>query len=417
MEKFIIRGGNRLYGRAEIKGAKNSILPLLAAAILTEDKVTLHNCPDITDIANMLEILKNLGVRAERNGDDITVQGGVKRTEIPTELAKAIRSSIFLLGSLLATTGRARVAYPGGCDIGLRPIDIHLKGLRELNITVDEQAGYINCAAEEIRGADIQLDKISVGATENLIMAAVLARGETVIRNAAKEPEISDLVDMLNKMGAKIVGAGTSVITVRGVDSLHGVEHTPIPDRIVAGTLMTAAAITGGEIELLNVVPEHISAITSKLLKSACNARCFCDRILISGNTRSRAVDIETSPYPAFPTDMQAQFTALLAVSQGTSLVIENIFETRFKHVSELKRMGADITVRGDMAIVRGVPALYGAEVQATDLRGGSALVLAGLRATDVTVVSDVHHIDRGYDRFDVLLSRLGAKIERTEYE
>lgn len=417
MEKFIINGGGRLYGKVEIKGAKNSILPLLAGAILTEDKVTLHNCPDITDISNMLEILKNLGVNVERRGGDISVWGGVKNTEIPTELAKAIRSSIFLLGSLIATTGKARVAYPGGCDIGLRPIDIHLKGLRELNITVDEQSGYINCAAEEIIGADVQLDKISVGATENLIMAAALANGETVIRNAAKEPEIVDLAEMLNKMGAKITGAGSSVICIMGTDSLHGTEHTPIPDRIVAGTLMTAAAVTGGEIEISNVVPEHINAITSKLLKSACNVRCFCDRIFVSGNMRSRAVDIETSPYPAFPTDMQAQFTALLAVSQGTGLVIENIFETRFKHVPELKRMGADITVRGDMAIVRGVPALYGAEVTAADLRGGSALVLAGLRATGTTVVCDVHHIDRGYEKFDLMLSNLGAKIERTDYE
>lgn len=417
MEKLIISGGNRLYGSTEIKGAKNSILPLLAAAVLTKDKVTLHGCPDITDITNMLEILQNLGVMTERRGGDISVWGGVKNTEIPTELAKAIRSSIFLLGSLIATTGRARVAYPGGCDIGLRPVDIHLKALRELSITVEEQAGYINCAASQIVGADIQLDKISVGATENIIMAAVLARGETVIRNAAKEPEITDLADMLNKMGAKIRGAGTSLIEINGVAELHGADFTPIPDRIVAGTLMTAAAITGGELEICNVIPEHLSAITAKLLQSACNVRCYCDRILISCNARNRAVDIETSPYPAFPTDMQAQMTSLLAVAQGTGLVIENIFETRFKHVPELKRMGADITVRGDMAIVRGVPSLYGAEVQATDLRGGSALVLAGLRAEGTTIIDCARHIDRGYERLECVLAKLGAKIERTDYE
>lgn len=410
-----MRGGGRLYGKYEVKGAKNSILPLLAAAILTPDKVVIKNVPDITDVKNMLDILDTLGVETEWAGDTITVSGGVVTPEIPSDLAKVIRSSIFLLGSLLATNGRARVAYPGGCDIGLRPIDIHLKGLRELNIEIEEQSGYINCKADEIKGADIQLEKISVGATENIVMAAVLAKGRTVIRNAAKEPEVADLADMLNKMGAKIKGAGTSVIEIDGVTELHGTTHTPIPDRIVAGTLMVASAITGGEIELDNIVPEHIYSVTSKLIQTACNIRCFCDRIIVSGNLRNKAVDIETSPYPAFPTDMQAQMTALLTVSQGTGLIIENVFETRFKHVPELKRMGADITVRGDIAIVRGVPNLYGAEIAAADLRGGSALVLAALRARGVTVVDEVYHIDRGYERFDKILSSLGADIERTE--
>ncbi len=413
MEKFIIRGGNRLYGRVRIKGAKNSVLPLLAGALLTDEKVTLHDCPDISDVRYMLEILKSLGVSVGRTGDDISVWGGVRNGNIPEALAKEIRSSVFLMGSLDGKHGRARVAYPGGCDIGLRPIDVHVKALRELNINIDEQSGYINCSSDEIRGADVQLDKISVGATENAIMAAVLAKGRTTIRNAAKEPEIADLADMLNKMGAKIRGAGGAVVTIDGVESLSGCEHTPIPDRIVAGTLMTAVGMTGGEIELENVVPEHLSAISSKLVESACKVRAFCDRITVSGNGKSKAVDIETSPYPAFPTDMQAQLMALDAVSEGTGIIVENIFETRFKHVPDLRRMGADITVRGDVAVVRGVEKLYGAEVCASDLRGGSALVLAGLRAEGTTVVGGVKHIDRGYEKLDEILSLLGAEIQR----
>ncbi|MEG2457120.1 MAG: UDP-N-acetylglucosamine 1-carboxyvinyltransferase, partial [Clostridia bacterium] len=331
------------------------------------------------------------------------------------ELAKGIRSSIFLLGSILATAKRARVAYPGGCDIGIRPIDIHIRGLRELNIQIDEQSGYLNCVANKIRGADIQLDKSSVGATENLMMAAVLAEGRTTIRNAAKEPEIIDLSNMLTKMGARIRGAGSAVIEITGVDNLHGTEHTPIPDRIVAGTLITAVALTGGDVDLENVIPEHVASLTSKLTKSACNISLFCDRINITSNGRHFAQDFETSPYPAFPTDMQPQVMVLSTVATGTSLIIENIFETRFKHVPELKRMGADITVRGDIAIIRGVTELFGAEVLSTDLRGGAAMVLAGLKARGETTVGDVYHIDRGYERIENMLSSLGANIKRVK--
>jgi UDP-N-acetylglucosamine 1-carboxyvinyltransferase len=415
MEKFIIGGGRKLYGATRISGAKNSILPLLAASLMTEEEVTLCDCPEISDVENMLKILRTLGVNAEREGGCITVSGRLTSNEIPAELAKAIRSSIFLLGPLLATTGSARVAYPGGCDIGLRPIDLHLRGLRELNVKIEEQAGYINCKAEAILGADIQIDKISVGATENLMMAAALAKGRTIIRNAAKEPEIVDLQNLLNEMGAKIRGAGTPVIEIDGVESLHGARHTPIPDRIVAGTLMTAVALVGGEIELQNVVFEHIAAIASKLAKSACKIRRFCDRICVSGNGRAEALDFETSPYPAFPTDMQAQVMVLCSVARGTSLIIENVFETRFKHVPELRRLGADVTVHGDVAVVRGVEGLRGAEVCSTDLRGGAALVLAGLRAEGVTTVPDVFHIDRGYERFENQLRSLGADIKRIE--
>lgn len=341
MEKFIVSGGNRLYGKTRLKGAKNSILPLLAGALLTREKVTIRDCPDISDVAYMCEIIKSLGADVVRAGDEITISGGAKNGDVPESLAHEIRSSVFLMGSLVATLGRARIAYPGGCDIGLRPVDIHIRALKELNIKIDEQSGYINCATDGIVGADVGLDKISVGATENIMMAAVLGKGTTIIRNAAKEPEITDLQNMLNKMGAKVRGAGTPVIKIEGVTELHGAEYTPIPDRIVAGTLMTAVGIAGGEIE------------------------------------------------------------------------IENIFETRFKHVPDLRRMGADITVHGDVAVVRGVRKLYGAEVHASDLRGGSALVLAGLKAEGVTSISGVGLIDRGYESFEKTLSSLGAKIQR----
>ena len=278
MEKFIVSGGNRLYGKTRLKGAKNSILPLLAGALLTREKVTIKDCPDISDVAYMCEIIKSLGADVVRDGDEITISGGAKNGDVPESLAHEIRSSVFLMGSLVATLGRARIAYPGGCDIGLRPVDIHIRALKELNIKIDEQSGYINCATDGIVGADVGLDKISVGATENIMMGAVLGKGTTIIRNAAKEPEITDLQNMLNKMGAKVRGAGTPVIKIEGVTELHGTEYTPIPDRIVAGTLMTAVGIAGGEIEIENVVPEHIAAITSKLVKSSCKVRAFCDR-------------------------------------------------------------------------------------------------------------------------------------------
>lgn len=413
MEKFIVSGGNRLYGKTKLKGAKNSILPLLACALLTRESVTIEDCPDITDVKRMCEILESLGVRVLRRGDEITVSGGPVNGDVPEHIAHEIRSSVFLMGSLIAMLGRARIAYPGGCDIGLRPVDIHVRALKELNIDIDEQSGYINCETTGIIGADVSLDKISVGATENIMMAAVLAKGTTIIRNAAKEPEITDLQNLLNKMGAKVRGAGTPIIRIDGVSELHGARFTPIPDRIVAGTLMTAVGIAGGEIEIENVVPEHIAAITSKLVKSSCKVRAFCDRILISSNLKTRAVDVETSPYPAFPTDMQAQIMAFDAVSEGTGIVIENIFETRFKHVPDLRRMGADITVHGDVAVVRGVKKLFGAEVHASDLRGGSALVLAGLRADGITTISGINLIDRGYESFEKTLASLGAKIQR----
>ena len=413
MEKFVIGGGHRLCGSTRIKGGKNAVLPILAAAILTDEKVTIHDCPDISDIRNMLKILNSLGARTTFENSVITVSGGISVGEIPTEAAKEIRSSVFLLGPILARIKKAKVAYPGGCDIGLRPIDIHLKGFRELGIEVTEQNGYIICDASGIRCADIQSDKVSVGATENLMMAAVFTKGSTFIRNAAKEPEIEDLASFLVKMGAKIKGAGSDVIEIQGVDCLHGCDYTPIPDRIVAGTLLAATAICGGDVLLENVVYEHIFSLVSKLSKSSCLIKSVCDSIYISFKSRVRAFDIVTHPYPAFPTDMQSQFMAVAATAAGTSIITETVFETRFKQAGQLIKMGADITLRGDTAIVRGVGRLSGAEVTACELRGGAALVLAGLGAEGVTTVDGIRHIDRGYESFEKTLTQLQADITR----
>ena len=417
MESFIIDGGNKLYGKTRVGAAKNSLLPLLAGALLTNEKVTFYDCPELSDILNMLEILKVLGVQIKKTGRKLEVWGGIKNSEIPADLAKVIRSSIFLLGSIITTTRKAKVAFPGGCAIGARPIDIHIKCLRALNIKITEYEDYIECSADNIIGADIILEKVSVGATENIIMTAVLAKGHTTIRNAAREPEIVDLANLLNKMGAKIKNAGEEIIEIDGVDTLRGAEHYPIPDRIVAGTLVTAVAIAGGEIEIENVNPEHIASLIAKLNKTACNINAFYDRICVSSKGRAQPLDIETAPYPYFPTDMQPQVMVLAAIADGKSRIVEKIFETRFKHVDELKKMCADISVKNDVATITGVPKLFGAEVDATDLRGGAALVLAGLAAEGRTVVNKAYHIDRGYEKLEQILSSLGAKIVRKENE
>ncbi len=417
MESFIIDGGNKLYGKTRVGAAKNSLLPLLAGALLTNEKVTFYDCPELSDIHNMLEILKVLGVEIKKTGRKLEIWGGIKNSEIPADLAKVIRSSIFLLGSIITTTRKAKIAFPGGCAIGARPIDIHIKCLRALNIKITEYEDYIDCSADNIVGADITLEKVSVGATENIIMTAVLAKGHTTIRNAAREPEIVDLANLLNKMGAKIKNAGEGIIEIDGVSTLRGAEYYPIPDRIVAGTLVTAVAIAGGEIEIENVNPEHIASLIAKLNKTACNINAFYDRICVSSKGRAQPLDIETAPYPYFPTDMQPQVMVLSAIADGKSRIVEKIFETRFKHVDELKKMGADISVKNDVATIQGVPKLFGAEVDATDLRGGAALVLAGLAAEGRTVVNKAYHIDRGYEKFEQMLSSLGAKIVRKENE
>ena len=416
MGNFAITGGNRLRGEVEVQTSKNAVLPLMAAAVLTGEPVRLRRCPAIADVRNMGEILTGLGCEVSREGEDLIIDAGpADRCEMPTGPAKELRSSIFLLGPMLGRFGRAVVAYPGGCDIGLRPIDLHLKGLACLGAEISEQGGAIVCDGRKMRGGLVHLDFPSVGATENIMMAAVRAKGRTRILNAAKEPEIADLQAMLNRMGARVYGAGCSTVEIEGVEELHGVEFRPIPDRIAAGTLMIACAMCGGEILLKNVIPEHLSSLIFKLRESACKITLFDDKIRIAADGRPRNVHkVETSPYPGFPTDLQAQYLALLTVGEGTGMILETIFETRFKHAAELIRMGADITVRDRIAMVRGVERLHGAEVRAHDLRGGAALVLAGLAAEGETVVRDIGHIDRGYERLEDTLSALGGNIRRS---
>ncbi len=415
MDRLLINGGHRLEGELAVHSAKNCVLALLAACVMATRPVTLFNCPKITDILNMTKIIEALGGKIYWEKDDLTVDCSVLTgNEIPSSYAKEIRSSLFLMGPIIGRLKHAKAAFPGGCDIGIRPIDLHLKGLRALNIDIEETGGFLYCNGENAEGNDIHLDFPSVGATENIMMAAVLAKGRTIITNAAKEPEITALQNFLNKMGAKISGAGSSTIIIEGVKKLEGCEFEPIPDRIVAGTYIIAAAITGGKLLVSNCVPDDITALLSKL--EGCVSRLSNGEksVYIECSKRPDAISlIETSPYPGFPTDLQAQILALETVSSGTSVIVENIFETRYKHVSELTKMGADITVRDRLALVRGVNRLKSAEVNAYDLRGGAALVLAGLNAEGVTVVNNAKHIDRGYFMLDKALNSVGADIRR----
>ncbi len=415
MSKYIINGGNTLDGTVNIHGAKNSVLPLLAASILTDEQVIIHNCPEITDVANMIKMLQIMGVKVRKEDSSLVIDSSALNSHIISpDLAREVRSSLFLLGPIIGRLKQGKAAYPGGCDIGLRPIDIHIKGLTELNVKIEERNGYIECDGTNIKGADLMLDYPSVGATENIMMAAVTAPGVTIIRNAAKEPEITDLQDMLVRMGAKISGAGQNVIYIEGVRKLHGTEFTPIPDRIVTGTFVIACALCGGKVEIAGAEPEHISSLLVKLSKTACKIVINNDRIYIANNRRLKSLGyVETMPYPGFPTDLQAQTMVLESVAYGTSVIVENIFETRFKHVPELVKMGASITVKDRNAFIKGVERLYGAEVRAGDLRGGVALVLAGMKAEGVTTVSDIYHIDRGYENLDGTLRSLGADIIR----
>lgn len=414
MEKYIIEGGRPLNGEVEIQSAKNAVLPLLAAAVLTEQKVVIHKCPRITDVLNMVQILCELGFKTHFQGEELEIDGAdAANHEIPAALAKEMRSSVFMLGSVIARFGKARIAYPGGCDIGLRPIDLHLSGLRRLGVKISEDGGYIDCKCEELCGAEIVLDCPSVGATENIMLAAVKAKGRTVIRNAAKEPEIVDLAGFLNRMGAKVEGAGGAVITVEGVAKLNGVEYTPISDRIEAGTFLIASAMCGGELLLKNTDADNIASLIHKLCEISCKIHAEDDKIYIRSERRLSPKLVETSPYPGFPTDLQAQMTALACICEGSTVIVENLFETRFKHIPELIRMGADITVRGRSAFIRGVKTLKGADVFAGDLRGGAALTLAAISAEGLSSVSDLSHIDRGYSGFEYKLRRIGARIRR----
>ncbi len=412
---FLVRGGRQLTGSLKVSGSKNAVLPILAAVLLSDKEIVLHNVPRLIDVENMLRILQHLGCETHTEGNDVRLCAqGARLWEMPEHLSRELRSSIFLLGPILGRFGRALFTYPGGCEIGLRPIDLHLKGLRALNAGIEEAHGYIVCRPSHLMGTMVSLDYPSVGATENLMMAAVKAEGRTVIRNAAREPEIEALQDFINALGGQVMGAGTSVIEVNGVKELHGAEFTIPPDRIVAGTYLAAAAMTQGDVELTDVRSEHLMPVISKLQEAGCSINEGPGWLRLRCAQRPLAVKrLETMPYPGFPTDMQAQFFALSAISEGTTVVVENVFENRFRHAGELMRMGADVTVRDRMAIVHGVERLTGASVSAGDLRAGAALVLAGLVADGLTRVDAIRYIDRGYEALDRDLSALGADIMR----
>jgi UDP-N-acetylglucosamine 1-carboxyvinyltransferase len=415
LEKLVIEGGRPLTGAIQIHGAKNAALPILAACILASGTHTLHNVPNLLDIDTMLRILRALGCRAEQQGDTVSITTSTANSShIPEELMGQMRSSIFLMGPLLARFGSVTVYQPGGCAIGERKIDLHLKGLQALGANIEEFANKIVCTADSLQGSEIVLDFPSVGATENIMMAAVKAEGITTIYNAAREPEIQDLQNFLNTMGADIIGAGTDTITIRGVESLSPCSYRIIPDRIVAGTFLVAAAATKGNITLERVNPAHLTSVIHVLKRAGVQIITDGDIIHVSCPTRPKAVErIVTSPHPSFPTDLQSQVMVLLSLADGLSVMKETIFEGRFKHVDELSRMGADIRVDMSSAFIRGVPRLYGATVEATDLRAGAALVIAGLAAHGTTIVEQIHHIDRGYDRIEHMLSMLGASVHR----
>lgn len=415
MEAFVVEGGVALRGEARVDSAKNAVLPILAAAVLTPEEIVLHNVPDITDVGHMAAILAMLGCRVERSGRDMTVDcGGIHSWEMPDQLSKQIRSSIFLLGPILARFRKATVTFPGGCEIGLRPIDLHLSGLRQLGVEISEEGGLIHCDGRNMHAGEVHFDYPSVGATENVMMAAVLLPGTTVIHNPAREPEIADLQAFINAMGGKIRGAGTHYIAVEGVERLHGTAWTPMADRIVAGTLLAAAAITGGEITLTNAPESDMVAVTAKLREMGCRLEERPGWIHLRAPKRLTAfAQLQTQPHPGFPTDMQVQMLALLSTAEGMGVITENVFENRFTHAGDLNRMGAHILCTGRTAVVRGVPELYGAHVTARDLRGGAALVLAGLRARGETLVDHAELIDRGYDHLERQLSRLGGKVRR----
>ncbi|SJZ33402.1 UDP-N-acetylglucosamine 1-carboxyvinyltransferase [Garciella nitratireducens] len=417
MGQFYIKGGIPLEGELRVQGAKNAVLPILAATILNQGESVIHNVPDLKDVKTMIKILESIGCSIKKEENTLIVNSSAIHTnEIPEYLVREMRSSIILLGAILAKHKQAKFSYPGGCDIGHRPIDLHLKSFRELGAEVMESHGYIYCKSNNLKGTHIQLDYPSVGATENIMLAASLTEGITIIRNAAKEPEIQELQNFLNKMGCKIKGAGSNTIIIEGVKKLNNVEFTIMSDRIVAGTFAVAAAITGGQIVLKDCYIEHISSVISKLIEAGCNVYSIEDKIVINSSKKIKAVEtIRTLPYPGFPTDMQAQMMALMTVAKGTSIFTETIFENRYKHVSQLIRMGANINIDGRIAVVKGVNKLFGAKVTATDLRGGAALVLAGLSAEGETIVDNIYHVDRGYEKFEENLQSLGASIIRKE--
>jgi UDP-N-acetylglucosamine 1-carboxyvinyltransferase len=414
MENYLIEGGKRLEGSVRISGAKNAILPILAATLLAPGQHIIHDVPQLRDITVMRNILHLFGAVTELKGMTMTVNcDNIQHAEVPEALMREMRATVFLLGPLLGRLGKARLSYPGGCAIGSRPINWHLKGLEHLGILIREKHGYIEAETKKMQGAEIHLDFPSVGATENVMMAAVLAPGVTVIRNAAREPEIIDLQNFLRNMGARVQGAGTDVIRIDGVKRLLSGEYRVIPDRIEAGTFMLAGAITRGDILLENVEPEHLAPVIAKIRDAGVDVKEGEKIIRIKVNQKIHGVDIKTLPHPGFPTDLQAPMIAFLTLAEGTSVVTENIFENRYKYVDELRRMGADIQIEGRVAIVRSVSALTGAMLSAPDLRGGAALVLAGLAAEGETIIENIYHVDRGYDCFEKKMAGIGAFIRR----
>jgi len=414
MDKIVIQGGHPLKGEVNISGAKNAALPILVSALLTDGWNTYSNVPDLQDIESIKLLLAHLGARVESDGHTVRIDaGGLCESEAPYDLVRKMRASVLVLGPLVARLKKARVSLPGGCAIGARPINLHLKGLSLMGADIDIRHGYVEAEAPRLKGAEIYLDVASVTGTENLMMAAVLAEGETVLRNAAREPEVVALADVLSRMGADIHGAGSSVMRIRGVPSLKPVSVPIVPDRIEAGTFMVAAALTGGDVTVCGCVPGHLGAVIDKLRLSGAELAIRGSKIRVTRSAPIQSVDIKTLPYPGFPTDMQAQFMVLMAVAGGLSIISETIFENRFIHVSELRRMGADITVSGNAAMVKGTPFLSGAPVMASDLRASACLVLAGLIARGKTEVNRVYHLDRGYEAMEEKFARLGAVIER----
>ncbi|MBA3031304.1 MAG: UDP-N-acetylglucosamine 1-carboxyvinyltransferase [Desulfobacteraceae bacterium] len=415
MDRIIIEGSRPLKGEVTISGAKNAALPILVAGLLTDETCTFTNMPALRDIESTKALLTHLGSKIEAQGDRIQIQSAsLNNPEAPYDLVRKMRASVLVLGPLVARLKKARVSLPGGCAIGERPINLHLKGLAQLGAEIELSHGYVEAAAPNgLKGADIYLDMATVTGTENLMMAAVLADGETVIRNAAREPEVVALADVLNGMGAKIQDAGTSAIRIQGVSSLHGTQCAIIPDRIEAGTFMVAAALTGGDVTLLNCDPTHLSASINKLRLTGATVIAKDRTLRVTGGDRIESIDLKTQPYPGFPTDMQAQFMVLMTVAKGLSVISETIFENRFMHVSELKRMGADIKISGNAALIKGVSGLSGAPVMASDLRASASLVLAGLVASGTTEVNRVYHLDRGYEALEKKFAGVGAAIKR----
>ncbi len=415
MSKFIINGGNPIHGEIDVQGAKNAVLPILAATILADGESVIHNCPKLRDVDKTDLVLEELGCTVRREGGTVYINpNGLCGCRICEELMRQMRSSIIFLGAIVSRCGEAVVSMPGGCPIGLRPIDLHLKALRELGVEISEKHGYIHCTSNGIRGANIHLDFPSVGATENIMLAAVISDGVTTVSNAAREPEIVDLQNFLNSMGAEIAGAGGNIIRIKGVDKLHGSEYAIMPDRIVAATYLAAAAITGGEILLNKAEPRDMGAILQVLREMGPDVKIGGDKIYLKSKGLLRSVHtVRTMPYPGFPTDIQSPFMALASLARGTSVFVENIFENRFQHVDELVRMGADIKVEGRSAVVRGVEGLQGANVVSRELRGGAALVVAALAAEGQTVISGIEYIDRGYENIENYLGSCGADIKR----